>query len=90
MTSNFETEPIGVATDGVDVYLQRLWPSAQEVSDTIAASVRAGAIPPRPMRTSSPATRRGVAARPGRRSLRVATGLDLRAPPAVIFERMAK
>jgi aconitate hydratase len=37
MDIDFETEPI----DG-DVYLRDIWPSAQEVSDTIASSVHAG------------------------------------------------
>jgi aconitate hydratase len=41
MDVDFDTEPIGVAHDGEEVYLRELWPSAQEVSDTIATSVRA-------------------------------------------------
>ena len=41
MDVDFETEPVGVGADGEDVYLRDIWPSAQEVSDTIAASVRA-------------------------------------------------
>ncbi len=41
MDVDFETDPIGVGKDGGDVYLRDIWPSAQEVSDTIAASVRA-------------------------------------------------
>jgi aconitate hydratase len=41
MDIDFETEPIGAANDGGDVYLRDIWPSAQEVSDTIASSVRA-------------------------------------------------
>jgi aconitate hydratase len=34
-------EPIGTDPQGEDVYLRDLWPSAKEVSDTIASSVRA-------------------------------------------------
>ncbi len=33
-------EPIGQGSDGEDVYLRDLWPSAREVQDTIAASVQ--------------------------------------------------
>jgi aconitate hydratase A / 2-methylisocitrate dehydratase len=36
MDIDFETEPLGA-----DVYLRDIWPTAQEVSDTIASSVRA-------------------------------------------------
>jgi aconitate hydratase len=41
MDVDFESEPIGVGDDGEDVYLRDIWPSAREVSDTIAASVDA-------------------------------------------------
>ena len=41
MDIDLETEPIGTGSDGEDVYLRDIWPSAQEVSDTIATSVRA-------------------------------------------------
>ncbi|MBA2460274.1 MAG: aconitate hydratase [Actinobacteria bacterium] len=33
------TEPLGQGDDGEDVYLRDLWPTEQEVSDTIAASI---------------------------------------------------
>ena len=41
MDIDWETEPIGPGADGDDVYLRDIWPSAREVSDTIASSVRA-------------------------------------------------
>jgi aconitate hydratase len=41
MDIEWDDEPIGEDRDGHDVYLRDLWPSAQEVSDTIASSVRA-------------------------------------------------
>ncbi len=41
MDIDFETEPISTDKDGGDVYLRDLWPSAQEVGDVIAQSVRA-------------------------------------------------
>jgi aconitate hydratase len=41
MDIDWEVEPIGRDPEGEDVYLRDLWPSAKEVSDTIASSVRA-------------------------------------------------
>ncbi len=41
MDIDWQNEPIGRDQDGEDVYLRDLWPSAKEVSDTIASSVRA-------------------------------------------------
>jgi aconitate hydratase len=39
MDIDLTTEPIGQDPDGNDVYLHELWPSPEEISDTIAASV---------------------------------------------------
>ncbi|HEY8724089.1 MAG TPA: aconitate hydratase, partial [Gaiellaceae bacterium] len=41
MDIDWEVEPIGTDQNDDDVYLRDLWPSAKEVSDTIASSVRA-------------------------------------------------
>jgi aconitate hydratase len=41
MDIDWQTEPIGIDQEGEEVYLRDLWPSAKEVSDTIASSVRA-------------------------------------------------
>jgi aconitate hydratase len=41
MDIDWEVDPIGTDQQGEDVYLRDLWPSAKEVSDTIASSVRA-------------------------------------------------
>jgi aconitate hydratase len=41
MDIDFESEAIGEGADGQDVFLRDIWPSAGEVSDTIASSVRA-------------------------------------------------
>jgi aconitate hydratase len=41
MDLDWEVDPIGVDQQGEEVYLRDLWPSAKEVSDTIASSVRA-------------------------------------------------
>jgi aconitate hydratase len=41
MDIDWEVEAIGADQEGKDVYLRDLWPSAKEVSDTIASSVRA-------------------------------------------------
>lgn len=36
---NFEDEPIGVDADGKEVFLKELWPSSEEISQTIQANV---------------------------------------------------
>src|SRR5207248_2691695 len=41
MDIDFEQEPLGESADGDEVFLRDIWPSAGEVSDTIASSVRA-------------------------------------------------
>ena len=41
MDIDWETEPVGTGSDGDEVFLRDIWPSAKEVSDTIATSVRA-------------------------------------------------
>ncbi|MBS7531119.1 aconitate hydratase AcnA [Hazenella sp. IB182353] len=38
---DFETEPIGHGTDGKPVYLKDIWPSSDEVANTMAAAVTA-------------------------------------------------
>jgi aconitate hydratase A / 2-methylisocitrate dehydratase len=37
---NLTTEPLGEGTDGKPVYLRDIWPSNQEVNDTVARSVK--------------------------------------------------
>ncbi len=39
MDFDFETEPLGRSEDGHPVFLRDIWPSAQEVQDTIDASI---------------------------------------------------
>jgi aconitate hydratase len=39
VTEDFTTTPIGQATDGSDVYLKDIWPTNQEVADTIASCI---------------------------------------------------
>ncbi len=39
MDIDLATEPIGVGSDGEDVFLADIWPSPEEVSDTVAAAV---------------------------------------------------
>jgi aconitate hydratase len=41
MDIDFESEPIGADREGEAVYLRDIWPSAREVGETIASSVRA-------------------------------------------------
>ena len=39
MDLDLTTEPLGVGSDGEDVYLSDLWPSAEEVRETVAGSI---------------------------------------------------
>ncbi len=41
MDFDFETEPLGTGGDGEDVFLSDLWPSSQEVKETVADAVKA-------------------------------------------------
>jgi aconitate hydratase len=41
MDIDFEREPLGTTPDGEDVFLRDIWPTAGDVGDTIASSVRA-------------------------------------------------
>jgi aconitate hydratase len=40
MDVDLTTEPLGRGSDGEDVYLSDVWPSSQEIQETIAASLR--------------------------------------------------
>ena len=40
MDIDFESEPIGQGSDGKDVFLRDIWPSHQEVTDTLRSSVK--------------------------------------------------
>ena len=39
MDFDFESDPLGQDNDGNDVYLKDIWPSAQEIEETIASSI---------------------------------------------------
>jgi aconitate hydratase len=39
MDFDFETDPLGQDQNGNDVFLRDIWPSSQEISDTIASSI---------------------------------------------------
>ncbi|NMN93484.1 aconitate hydratase AcnA [Antrihabitans stalactiti] len=39
MDFDFETDPLGQDTDGNDVFLKDIWPSPQEIEETIASSI---------------------------------------------------
>ena len=39
MDFDFESQPLGTATDGSEVYLRDVWPSAKDVQDTIDTSI---------------------------------------------------
>jgi aconitate hydratase len=40
MDIDFESEPIGQGSDGADVYLRDIWPSHQEITETLRRSVK--------------------------------------------------
>ncbi len=78
------SEPIGQDEDGDDVYLRDLWPSAEEVADTVTAAVSGGHVPAHVRRRLH---RRRALALPGDsvgQPLRVGRGFDLRAQAAVL------
>jgi aconitate hydratase len=39
ITRDLETEPLGSDTNGIPVYLRDIWPSAEEIADTLRASL---------------------------------------------------
>ncbi|MET0965207.1 MAG: aconitate hydratase, partial [Nakamurella sp.] len=39
MDFDFETQPLGQDTDGKDVFLKEIWPTPQEIQETIASSI---------------------------------------------------
>ncbi len=39
MDFDFETDPLGQDKDGNDVFLKDIWPSAQEIDDTIKSAI---------------------------------------------------
>jgi len=39
MNHNFDTDPLGVGSDGAEVYLKDIWPSAQEIQSVIDSSI---------------------------------------------------
>ena len=41
MDFDFESEPLGTGSDGEAVFLRDIWPSAEEIRDTVADAVRA-------------------------------------------------
>ena len=90
MDIDFETEPLGTAHDGDDVYLRDLWPSAREISETIASSVRAEQFAETYADVFTGDDDLARAAGAGGRALRVGARLDLRAPAAVLRGDVAR
>ena len=89
MDLDLVTEPIGQDADGDDVYLADIWPSPQEVAETIA-----GAVGEEMFRatyadvfTGDPAWRELPV--PRGRAVRVGGRLDLRAASAVLRRHVA-
>ena len=74
--------PLGRSSDGTDVFLSDLWPTARGPGDDRGLDAKACSAAPTP--TSSPARRLARAAGPRGRALRLGARLDLRAPAAVL------
>ena len=80
---DLQSEPIGVGSDGQDVYLKDIWPSSQEIQDYIekicdAERVRGALCRRLPWRRALARGRR-----PGGRNLQMGHGLDLCAEPSL-------
>ena len=79
MDIDLDTEPLGQEPDGDDVYLADIWPTPQEIAETIADAVGERDVPRDATPTSSRATSAGAScAVPDGRALRVGRRLDLR------------
>ena len=77
-------EPLGQDQDGNDVFLKDIWPSEQEIAETVEER-RAERHVPQVLRRGLRRRRAlELARRADRRPLRVGRGLDLRAPAAVL------
>ena len=77
-------EPLGQDEDGNDVFLKDIWPSEQEIAETVESAVQSDMF----RKSYGEVLRRRraleLARRADRRPLRVGRGLDVRAPAAVL------
>ena len=90
MDIDWESEPVGTGPDGEDVFLRDIWPSAKEVSDTIASSVRAEQFAETyaDVFTGDETWRDARGA--GGRAVRVGAGVDVRAAAALLRGHVAR
>ena len=77
------TTPSGEGSDGEPVYLRDVWPSGEEVKETVASAVRSDMFTKSYDDVFTGDERWSVARDPRGRSLRVA-GFHVRSPPAVL------
>ena len=91
MDIDLTTEPIGQDPDGNDVYLRDLWPTSEEIGETIAG-VRLRRALPRPLRRRLHRRRDLARARrcPRATSSQWEPRLDLRPPAAVLRRHVAR
>ena len=83
MDFDFESEPLGTGSDGEQVYLRDVWPSAEEIRDTVADAVRADMFEKNYANVFEGDERWQAIKVPEERPLHLAR-LDLRPPAAVL------
>ena len=77
-------DPLGQDEAGEDVYLRDIWPSEQEIAQTIGEAVRADMFRNSYGDVFAGDERWNGLEVPGRRALRLGRGLDLRAPASLL------
>ncbi len=89
-TSTCYAEPLGQGSDGQPVFLQDVWPSSQEIADTVAAGAQGGDVPQRIRRRVQGSRAVAEPADSRRRHLRLGRGFDLRAAAALLRRHAAR
>ena len=89
MTLDLTTEPIGIDTAGVPVYLRELWPTEREIQETMLTSVTSTMFRQQYADVFSGDDRWKLAAGADRGSLRLGSRLDLHPQSAVLREHHA-
>ena len=90
MDLDLNTEPIGQDPDGNDVFLRDLWPTRDEIDETIAGSVSGDLFRGRYADVFTGDETLGRARGAERRPLRLGRRLDLRAPAALLRRHVGR
>ena len=81
---DFESEPIGRGKDGTPVYLKDIWPSQQEISDTVASAMNSSIFRKEYATVSNGDVNWQNLKFPTRRHVRVGAGFDLHPQGSVL------